>query len=150
LTLNACINVNIASGGPLLIAHIAVSLPRLHALNAAGAAVPPMATGTFLIDTGASCSCVDPGIIAGLGLQPTGRVAISTPSTAGTLHFCDQFDISIFIPSAVATVGHLIPAIPVVETHLRPQGIDGLIGRDVLKDCTLIYNGTAGLFTIAY
>ena len=77
-------------------------------------------------------------------------MAISTPSTAGNLHPCDQFDISIFIPSAVATVGYLIPAIPVLATHLRSHGIDGLIGRDVLKDCTLIYNGTAGLFTIAY
>lgn len=144
------INVNIAGGGPLLIAHIAVSLPRLNALSAAGMTPPPPATGTFLIDTGASCTCVDPALLAGLGLQPTGRVAISTPSTAGLPHFCDQFDVSIFIPSAVATVGYLIPAIPVVATHLRAQGIDGLIGRDVLKDCTLIYNGTAGLFTIAY
>lgn len=145
-----CINVNIAAGGPLLIVHIAVSLPRLQALTNAGAAVPPAATGTFLIDTGASCSCADIALIGGLGLQPTGRVAISTPSTAGLPHHCDQFDVSIFIPSSVATIGHLIPAIPIVATHLRSQGIDGLIGRDVLADCTLIYNGTAGLFTIAY
>lgn len=145
-----CINVNIAAGGPLLIAHIAVSLPRLQALTAAGQPAPTPATGTFLVDTGASCTCVDDALIAALGLQPTGRVQISTPSTAGKPHFCDQFDISIFLPSSVVNVGHLIPAIPVVSTHLRSQGIDGLIGRDVLKDCTLIYNGTADLFTIAY
>jgi hypothetical protein len=89
-------------------------------------------------------------LINSLGLQPTGRVPISTPSTAGGHHLCDQFDISIFIPSSVATNGHLIPAIPVIATHLSSQGIDGLIGRDVLKDCALIYNGSAGTFTIAY
>jgi hypothetical protein len=145
-----CINVNIAADGPLLIAHISVSLPRLQALTAAGIQVPPPVGGTFLIDTGASCTCVDSGLISTLGLQPTGNVAISTPSTAGKPHFCDQFDISIFIPGGTPAAGHVIPAIPIVATHLRTHGIDGLIGRDVLKDCTLIYNGTAGMFTIAY
>ena|ERR1700683_5381948 len=145
-----CINVNIAAGGPLLIVHIGVSIPRFQALTTAGMSVPPASSGTFLVDTGASCSCVDPTLIAGFGLQPIGRTQIATPSTMGQPHFCDQFDISIFIPSSVATVGHLIPAIPVLSTHLRAQGIDGLIGRDVLKACTLIYNGTADLFTIAY
>ena len=75
---------------------------------------------------------------------------IATPSTAGQPHMCDQFDISVFIPGSVATTGYLIPAIPIVATHLQAQGIDGLIGRDVLKDCALIYNGPAGIFTIAY
>jgi hypothetical protein len=145
-----CINVNIAAGGPLLIVHLGVSLPRLQALNQAGLPIPPGATGTFLVDTGASCTCVDPALIVNLGLQPTGSVHVQTPSTQGQPHSCDQFDISIFIPSSTATIGHLIPAIPIVATHLQSQGIDGLIGRDVLKDCTLIYNGTAGMFTIAY
>jgi len=145
------INVNIAADGPLLIVHIGVSVPRLAALTAAGLPVPPVAPGTFLIDTGASCTCVDPGLLAGLGLQPTGRVLISTPSTAGQPHHCEQFDVSIFIPAvAPAVSGHVVPAIPIVATHLKSQGIDGLIGRDVLKDCTLIYNGTSGMFSLAY
>lgn len=145
-----CINVNIATGGPLLIVHIGISMPRIQALQAAGQPIPPPAKGTFLIDTGASCTCVDPALLAGLGIQPTGRVAIGTPSTAGVPHMCDQYDISIIIPGAPNGGAHVIGAIPVVETHLQSQGIDGLIGRDVLKDCTLIYNGTGGHFAIAY
>jgi hypothetical protein len=45
---------------------------------------------------------------------------------------------------------YLINALPVVETGLSIQGIDGLLGRDVLNDCTLIYNGTAAMCTLAY
>jgi len=142
------IHVNIAPGGPLLVAHINVSIPRMQALNAAGSHLPPAATGTFLLDTGASCTCVDPALLNSLGLQPTGRVLISTPSTAGQPHHCNQYDISIFIPGSSG--GHLVPALPAVETHLRSQGIDGLIGRDVLDNCTFIYNGTLKIFTLAY
>ena len=144
------IHVNIAAGGPLLVAHINISMPRMHALTAAGQPLPAGATGTFLLDTGATCTCVDPGLLAPLGLQPTGRVMISTPSTAGQPHNCNQYDVSIFIPGAAAGGGHIVPALAVVETHLRSQGIDGLIGRDVLDNCTFIYNGSAKMFTLAY
>lgn len=145
-----CINVGIGHGGPLLLVYVAVSAPRAQALQAANQPIPPPVSGTFLLDTGASATCADPALLAGLMLQPTGRVGISTPTTAGQPHFCDQFDVSIFIPGSAPSTGHLIPAMPIVATHLRSQGIDGLIGRDVLKDCTLIYNGTAGLITLAY
>ncbi len=145
-----CINLNIAAAGPLLTAQISISVPRAQALTAAGAQLPLASTGTFLVDTGASGTCVDPALVASLGLQPTGRVPISTPSTGGNHHYCNQYDVSLFIPGAIATAGHFIPAIPVIETHLRGQGIDGLIGRDVLKECTLIYNGLTSMFTLAF
>jgi hypothetical protein len=145
------IHANIASGGPLLIAHIGVSVPRMQALLAVNGVVPPPIAGTFLIDTGASGTCVDATFISQLGLQPTGTVPIMTPSTGNGLHHCDQFDVSFYIPPNSAGVGgHLVPALPIIATHLQGQGIDGLIGRDILDNCTFIYNGTAKYFTIAY
>lgn len=144
------VHLNIPAGGPLILTVIGVSVPRLHALQTAGITAPTAGVGTFLIDTGASCTCVDTQLISNLGLQPTGRVAISTPSTGGGSHFCDQFDISLFIQGVNGSPGHLVSALPVVATHLKAQGIDGLIGRDVLKNCTFIYNGTAAFATLAY
>jgi hypothetical protein len=37
-----------------------------------------------------------------------------------------------------------------METQLRSQGIDGLIGRDMLQQCVFITNGPASLLTLAY
>jgi Aspartyl protease len=144
------IHANIAAGGSLLIATIAVSVPRMQAILAAGGTVPNAITGTFLIDTGASGTCVDDTFISQLGLQPTGVVPIMTPSTGAGLHHCNQFDVSMFIPGDDPSRGHVIPALPIIATHLKNQGIDGLIGRDVIDNCTFIYNGTAKYFTLAY
>jgi hypothetical protein len=85
-----------------------------------------------------------------LGLQPTGRTAIRTPSTGGAVHYCDQYDVSLFIPGSTSSAGHLVEAMPVITTHVRSLGLDGLLGRDVLNNCILIYNGTASAFTLAY
>lgn len=134
--------------GPLLQVVIGVSAPRQKALQAAGQAVPPVVTGMFLIDTGASGTCVDPGLIAKLGIPASGSVPIQTPSTQGGSHHCNLYDVMLFIPGDQA--GHFIEVMPILETHLSGQGIDGLIGRDVLQSCLLVYNGATGLFTLAF
>jgi hypothetical protein len=144
------INVPIGSYGPLVLATIGISIPRQAALQAAGLPTPSFAQGQFLIDTGASSSCVDSGLITKLGLTPTGSVNIHTPSTNGVTHACNQYDIMLFIPVANSGNGCLIEAVGVIETSLAAQGIDGLIGRDLLDRWTCVYNGTANLFTICY
>lgn len=143
------LNLSIGPAGPLVTMVVGVSIPRQTAMKAAGLPVPGYVSGTFLLDTGASCTCVDPALVAPLGLVPTGSVPIQTPSTAGTLHHCNQYDVAIFLANGSAG-GFFIDAIPVIETHLASQGIDGLIGRDILDRCTLIYNGSAKTLSLAY
>lgn len=143
------INLNIQPGGPIIGIFVGVSNPRFSALTAANLTPPTPVLGNFLIDTGASSTCIDPDLITGLGIHPTGKTGIQTPSTQpGATHYCDQYDVSLFIPDG--TSGHFVPALPVITTHLRTQGIDGLLGRDVLKNCVLIYNGTASMITLSY
>lgn len=117
----------------------------------AGLPVPQWIPGVFLVDTGASGTCVDPAILAPLGLTPSGSVSVQTPSTGATPHQCSQYDVHLYIPGAdESKEGLVIPAIAVLETALSAQGIDGLIGRDVLDLCTLIYNSGIKTFTLAY
>lgn len=115
----------------------------------AGVAVPTPVLAVLLIDTGASCTCIDPATVSPLNLQPTGATQFQTPSTNGVHHSCNLYDISLLMPAPRGTP-FFVPALPIVETHLRSQGIDGLIGRDLLKQWTLYYNGQVDQICIAY
>lgn len=126
-------------------------MPHRAAQTASGKPIPSAVTGTFLIDTGASTTCVDPGLVAPLGLTPSGAVMIQTPSTSGTAHACAQYDVFLYIlPGRPGEVGYYVEAMPVLKTFLRSQGIDGLLGRDVLQNCVLITNGPAGILTLSH
>jgi hypothetical protein len=133
---------------------VGVSDARARALTDAGQLLPTAVSIRALIDTGASCTCLDPTVIASLGLPPTGSASIFTPSTGATPHATDQFDVAIAIPSAQGQAPLVFPIIPVVASNLSMQGIQALFGRDILGRCVLVYNGgfpgTTGLFTIAF
>ena len=49
---------------------------------------------------------------------------------------------------ALMAAGIAVP--PLIQAHLSNQGIDMLIGRDVLDDCLMVYNGPDGTFTLAF
>jgi hypothetical protein len=134
----------------MLQAYVAVSKARGQALTAAGQPVAQPVLITALVDTGASCTCVDPAALAQLQLTPTGSVSLATPTTGSGLVSADQYDVALIIP---APNGQplLLETIPVVASQLKTaQGFDALIGRDILGRCILNYNGDAGLFTLAF
>jgi hypothetical protein len=140
-----------AAAGPLVTAFVGVSQARGQALVDAGQVVPAAIPVRALVDTGASCTCVDPTVLNGLGLTPTGSVPVHTPSTGAAPHMADQYDVSFAVPGAV--VGHIpliIPAVPVTAADLSAQRIEALIGRDILSNCIFHYNGTTGFLTLAF
>ncbi len=145
------ITLSYSSSGPLLQVMIGVSEPHRDALKKLGKPVPMFVPGTFLVDTGASSTCVDPDLVSSLGLTATGAVMMETPSTAGVPVSCPLYDVAVVIPSGRATDSHfVIGALPIMETQLKAQGIDGLLGRDVLSECVLISNGPASQMVLSY
>lgn len=137
--------------GPLVKASIGVSAGREAALKAAGQPVPSFVHVTALIDTGASCTCVDPTMLAPLGLSSTGPARVTTPSTGTTAVHYQQFDVCLLIAGfSLAQPIFRRDTIAVVELDLKGLGVDVLIGRDILSECVLHYNGVTGAYTLAF
>jgi predicted aspartyl protease len=142
--------IQVSPQGPIIDAFIGVSEAKRLALESAGQPVPPLHQIRALIDTGASCTCLDPSVIMALALTPTGNTAMNTPTTGNQPKTCNTYDVSLFIPN-----GNFVPfALQTIEIaeidQIAHQGYAGLIGRDVLSTCHLTYDGRSGLFTFAY
>jgi predicted aspartyl protease len=144
--------LQITSQGPMLNAFVAVSDARAAAMKAANIAIPSPIQIRALVDTGASCTCVDPSVMTSLGLTPTGTVPVSTPTTGGTPELKYQYDVALAIPGATqADIPLVLATIAVVEAELLAgQGFHALIGRDILSQCVLVYNGSFTQFTLAF
>jgi len=117
-------------------------------MQQAGLAIPQPVLIRGLVDIGASNIAIDPTIIQSLGIQPTGSMSILTPSTGTTAHQVNTFDVAIVVP--VAPLNFTLAAIQVFGSSLNVQGIQALIGRDILSNCLLVYDGRAGIFSLAF
>jgi hypothetical protein len=134
--------------GPILDAIISVSMPRYQALQNAGSPIPQPIQLRMLLDTGASGCCINTGMLAPLGLTPSGTIQVHTPTTGNTPVQCNQFDVSLVIAHPVNPF--FMPIMPITECRPLMGNIQGLIGRDVLSRCMLVYYGQMQGFSLAF
>lgn len=95
-----------------------------------------------LIDTGATRTVLKRGLAKKLGLNPVGSVRINTPSSTGVL--CYEYVVQVTFPANVNV------NCVVIESDLKDQPIQCLIGRDILALGTLIYMGHSELFSLSF
>lgn len=97
---------------------------------------------TALIDTGSSTTVLKRGIPSFLGIRPANSTYVNTASTQGMR--CYEFAVSIILPQGfkVRTTA--------VELPLHSQGIDCLIGRDVLAQCVMTYVGSENQLILSF
>jgi len=137
---------NITTLGPRVTVLIHPSSERLKSLTdpLEIAKYDKIFSAIMLIDTGASCTAIDTAIAPFLGLVSHGISKVQTPSGEKD-H--PRFDIDLNF----ATHNFSIHNLNVIEADLKQrQGIDGLIGRDVLKNALLVYQGWANQYTLAF
>lgn len=129
--------------GPRLIIEIHVPPVLANYLTQRGQPVPAPISGDALLDTGASISAVETNVISQLRVNPIGITSVHTP---GGVVQQNLHPIRFVFPA----IGMLtIDFNAVIGSNLQPQGIIALVGRDVLSNCLLVYNGPAGMYSIS-
>jgi predicted aspartyl protease len=127
-----------------------VSGPRQDAMRKAGVPIPAPVVVRGLVDTGASGTCVDCTVIKKLQLVPSGTISIHTPSTGPNPKTCNQFDVGVGIVMDNNQIHLSGLVIPVIESDLSALNIQALLGRDLLEQGILIYDGRRRLLTLAF
>lgn len=128
---------------------IGVSDSMRTALIGANKPLPQLQMVNALVDTGASGSVIDPALVVPLGIQPVSSQLVHTPSTGGVPVSQPVYDVSIWLYHAKSQ--HVWErSFPVMCAGLRGQGIDMLLGRDVLSECLMVFDGPHNKFTIAF
>lgn len=119
------------------------------ALTTAGQTVPPAQSGVALVDTGATMTCVHEPVLLGLGLNAVGTVNSGTANgqVQQTLYMArvtfPEVGWSLDLPVVgVDLTGQMILTDP-------PQQLFALVGRNLLHNCILVWNGPGGYWTIA-
>ncbi len=131
--------------GPSLQIEISISAILATYFQSIGQPIPSPMSGLALIDTGATFTSIDEDILNALGIRPVGSTPVQTPS--GVLQQRGIFTCQFSFP------GTPIPVFPfanVVGSTLKPQGIVALIGRDLLRNFLLIYDGVHGSWTLSF
>ena len=108
-----------------------------------GLEIPAPVSGLALIDTGASTTCIDNDVAQQIGAPVVDVVKMASASHAETE--ANMYPIRLEVVGLLGTVS----APRAMGAALQCQGLIALIGRDVLRRCTLHYNGPSGEFTLA-
>jgi hypothetical protein len=139
----------LATLGAVLQVEVNLPQPLIEFLGQQGRPIPAPYTGTALIDTGASMTCVDESVLTNLGINAVGLVSLGT---AAGLVQRPLFPARLAFPEPKLNVD----LSRVVAVDLRGQNIQGmpliaLIGRDdILRVCQFIYDGSGGFFTLSF
>lgn len=137
--------------GPVLPIQIEIPTALAMQLQQTGQAIPTPVSGFGLVDTGASVSAVHEVVIQQLGVQPVG---IANVGTAGGPQQQATY------PARFSFPGTNLPTIEfgqLLGANLTGQSLPGiqapliaLLGRDILEHFVVVYNGPAGMYTMAF
>ena len=136
---------HLAKVGPRLPVQIGIPDSLATVYSEHGTTIPGSVDGYALFDTGASITCVDESVLCRLALSPVGTTNVATPSNPSAVR--NTYTCALYFPGC--PLPDLDPSF-VVGVELRTQGYIALIGRDILRDMVLIYDGPGARITFAF
>ena len=128
--------------GPVVAATLLLLDAHRQAMVERGEDIPERVSGIALVDTGASCTCIDEAAArqAGLAVVDQGTISTASHATHDVPIFAGQLDIPDFGRLKVTRA---------MGATLANQGLIALIGRDALRGTIFIYNGIDGSISLA-
>ena len=128
--------------GPIVQVNVTIEENAGKGLLAQGKSLPTPKSGYALLDTGATGTRIDEQVAADLGL-PVIDVWKMTSATHKDQE-CNVYPVQIDIPPILT-----LNSPRTMGAALAAHGLLVLIGRDVLANCNLFYNGPMGQFTLS-
>jgi hypothetical protein len=114
-----------------------------QALQAAGKPIPAPVQGLALIDTGATTTCIDGESAKSMGLAANGLARMA--SASHTSSDCLTYPVQLAFP-----VWNLqLECAKAMGVRIKNQGFIVLVGRDLLQNRVMLYNGADGAVTLA-
>ena len=135
--------------GACLAAEVHVPPTIAEAMTKDGTAVPASVSGLAMIDTGATLTCVHEPLLTDLGLKP---VSVVTSGTANGPVQQSVYMVRLIFPILGWTLDLQVAGVNLTGqvAQLRPpEQIVALLGRNLLSQCLLIWNGPGGFWSIA-
>jgi predicted aspartyl protease len=140
-TVNLAPQIALQQRGPVVPASVCLEINMAKPLLAQGKAIIG-APGVALIDTGATVSAIDEEIAKELKIPVVDQGKMGSASHESTP--CNLYPVQITIG------GVLVLQIPrAMGAKLKPMGLIAIIGRDILQQCTLFYNGGTGTISLS-
>lgn len=129
---------------------IGVNISKCDALRRVCSPVPERIKVTAQIDTGSSYSAIDVQALARLDIAPIDKINVRTPVAApqDAVEF-DQYVVSIGLDTGEG-VETLFDDVEVLGCHFADdEGIQAMLGQDILSGCLFVYNGIGRTFYLA-
>ena len=148
-----CFTGRIRPAGSFLNLLIGVSAKQQACFEAKGRSIPPLIPVQGLVDTGATMTCIDLRLPQELPLNPRGPMSTFTPSTGAPGVTSETYGVSLMIlPTDQRKFPDRYhrPTLHVMAQPLANQGFHVIIGRDILDDGILHYDGTRKTFTLKF
>jgi hypothetical protein len=136
--------------GAVLDILVGVHMARRDRLRNAGFPVPSRIRVPAQIDTGTEFSTIDIRILANLQINPIDEIEVRTPSPADGPQRFDLYPVSLSLDHAEG-IELIVPTVQVLGCWFtEDEGIQAMLGRDVLQHCLFFLDGKAGVFSLAY
>jgi hypothetical protein len=141
----------ITKDGAIVVVLVGVSKNRQALLEKHGFPIPKQIPVNAQLDIGSFATAFLPTVFTSLGVMPFGVIPVRTPSTKpGQPCLCDQFDVSVtFLSGMTPITVSSVHAIASDDFDRHVDGVNAILGRDILDKCILNYCGPDRIFQLA-